>query len=171
MLTAGDIRVEHAEPRDVAAIAALNNRYAPDELTLPRTEAFVEQHLADYQVVRDADGTVIGCVALDEYSPSLAELISLAVAPGAQGRGIGRRLIEATEELARQRGHHELFAVSLSDRLFQHMGFERTTIDIYPEKVWRYATISRSELSIGRKFCFRKQLQPVRAAAATPRPT
>lgn len=153
--------MEHAEARDIAAIAALNNLFAPDGLTLPRSEAFVETHLADYQVVRDADGRVLGCVALDEYSPSLVELVSLAVAPEAQGRGIGKRLIAAAEELARQRGHQELFAVSLADDLFLAMGFEPSTIAIYPEKIARYAKISRSELSIGRKFCFTRRLAPL----------
>lgn len=167
MAGAGDspdaVRVEHAEDRDIAAIAALNNLYAPDGLTLPRSEAFVAQHLADYQVVRGGAGEVLGCVALDEYSPSLVELVSLAVAPEAQGRGLGRRLISAAEELARQRGHRELFAVSLAERLFLHMGFEPSTIDLYPEKIARYARISRSELSIGRKFCFTKRLAAPKA--------
>ena len=75
------IVVEHADDCDIAAISALNNLFAPDGLTLPRSEEFVTSHLQDYQVVRDVDGTVLGCVALDEYSPSLVELVSLAVAP------------------------------------------------------------------------------------------
>jgi amino-acid N-acetyltransferase len=38
------------------------------------------------------------------------------------------------------------------------MGYTLTSIEIYPEKIARYKSISRSELSIGRKFCFTKQL-------------
>lgn len=152
------LSVEHAEERDIAAIAALNNLFAPDGLTLPRSVNFVTTHLQDYQVVRDADGGLLGCVALDEYSPSLVELISLAVDPCAQGRGIGRRLILAAEELARQRGYPQIFAISLADQLFLSAGFKESTIDVYPEKIQRYAKISRSELSIGRKFCFARQL-------------
>lgn len=153
------LSVEHAEERDIPAIAALNNLFAPDGLTLPRSLEFVTNHLQDYQVVRDAGG-VLGCVALDEYSPSLVELISLAVHPVAQGRGIGRRLILAAEELARQRGYPQMFAISLAPQLFLSSGFRESTIDVYPEKIYRYATISRSELSIGRKFCFVRPLTP-----------
>lgn len=152
------LSVEHADERDIAAIAALNNLFAPDGLTLPRSEAFVTAHLQDYQVVRDEHGAVLGCVALDEYSPSLVELVSLAVAPAAQGRGIGRRLILAAEELARQRGYPQIFAVSLADQLFLSAGFQESSIDVYPEKIARYTKISRSELSIGRKFCFARTL-------------
>ena len=148
-----------ARPADAAAVAALNNRYAPDGLTLPRTPAFVAARVESYRVARDPDtGALLGCVAIDEYAPSLAELVSLAVAPEAQGRGIGRRLIAAAEALARQRGYPELFAVSLADTLFEAAGFRQSSIARYPEKAARYAAISRSELSIGKKFLFVKRL-------------
>jgi amino-acid N-acetyltransferase len=153
--------VVHADERDISAIATLNNLFAPDGLTLHRTEDFVTSHLQDYQVVRDDNGALLGCVALDEYSPSLVELVSLAVDPAAQGKGLGRQLIAAAEELARQRTYPEIFAISLADQLFLSMGFQESSIMHYPEKIARYQKISRSELSIGRKFCFSAQLQGV----------
>ena len=152
------MRITPARDEDAIAISALNNRYAPDGLTLPRSPAFVATRLDSYRVARDDAGRVVGCVALDEYAPSLVELVSLAVAPEAQGRGLGRQLIAAAEALARQRQYAELFAVSLADGLFLAMGFEESSIARYPEKAARYATISRSELSIGRKFLFVKRL-------------
>jgi amino-acid N-acetyltransferase len=163
----GDVMVHHAEERDIPAIVTLNNLYAPDGLTLRRSEAFVTSHLADYQVIRHPDGSILGQVALDEYSPSLVELVSLAVAPEAHGRGLGQVLITAAEHLALERGHEELFAISLAEALFLRMGYTLTTIDVYPEKIARYRTISRSELSIGRKFCFTKRLsRAMRASSA-----
>lgn len=152
------VLVHHAEERDIPAIVALNNLFAPDGLTLHRSEAFVTAHLQDYQVIRGADGALLGQVALDEYSPSLVELVSLAVAPDQQGKGLGQVLITAAEHLARERGHMELFAISLAEPLFLRMGYRLTSIEIYPEKIARYRSISRSELSIGRKFCFTKAL-------------
>jgi amino-acid N-acetyltransferase len=155
----GSVVVHHAEEQDIPAIVALNNLYAPDGLTLMRSEAFVTAHLQDYQVVRGGDGGIMGQVALDEYAPSLVEIVSLAVAPDAQGRGLGQCLITAAEHLARERGHEEIFAISLAEPLFLRMGYALTSIEIYPEKIARYRSISRSELSIGRKFCFTKQLR------------
>jgi amino-acid N-acetyltransferase len=146
---------------DVREIVALNNQFAADGLTLPRTEDFVAQHITDYRIVRGPDGALWGQVALDEYSPSLCELVSLAVAPAAQGKGLGRHLIAAAIDLANKRGYPELFAVSLADTLFLKAGFMQSSIDRYPEKIWRYRAISRSELSIGKKFLF------VRALPAT----
>ncbi len=156
--SAWPLRVQPANSADVAEIVALNNLFAPDGLTLHRSEAFVVSHLQDYQVVRGPDGALLGQVALDEYSPSLVELVSLAVAPEAQGHGLGQRLITAAERLARARGYPELFAISLAEPLFLRMGFQESTILRYPEKIARYRAISRSELSIGRKFCFAKPL-------------
>jgi amino-acid N-acetyltransferase len=150
--------VEKATLADVPELAALNNRFAPDGLTLPRTEAFVTQHLDDYRLIRAADHSVLGCVALDEYSPSLVELVSLAVRPEAQHRGLGKQLIEAAARLARSRGYPEVFSVSLADRLFLAMGFAQSSLERYPEKVARYASISRSEVSLSRKFLFTRRL-------------
>ncbi|MEP6779761.1 MAG: GNAT family N-acetyltransferase [Gemmatimonadaceae bacterium] len=157
-MNATDLRIQRARERDIPDIAALNNLFAPDGLTLIRTEAFVAAHLDGYLVLRDFDEQLIGCVALDEYSPSLVELVSLAVHPSAQGRGLGKDLIEAACTLAAKRGYPQIFAISLADQLFLSMGFVDSNISHFPEKIQRYAKISRSELSIGKKFCFVRTL-------------
>ena len=118
-------RITRANETDIPALLSLNNRYAASGLTLARTPEFAANHLGDYRVLRDSDGGIPGCVALDEYSPSVAEVISLAVEQDAQGLGHGRSLIAAAVELARTRGYTELFAVSYSDDLFMSCGFER----------------------------------------------
>jgi N-acetylglutamate synthase-like GNAT family acetyltransferase len=151
------MRVDRANETDLQALVALNNRFAPDGLTLTRSADFAYAHLADYRILRDADGGVLGCVALDEYSPSVAELISLAVSPDAQGIGYGKALIAAAERLARRRGYAELFAVSYADDLFLSCGFEHAALSAYPEKVARYAK-DRSEIEVGEKHCFMKRL-------------
>ena len=152
------MRAERANETDIPALVELNNRYVPQGLTLTRSEEFAYNHLADYRVIRDADGGVLGCVALDEYSPTIVELISLAVSPDAQGIGYGKALIAASEALARKRGYKELFAVSYSDDLFLSVGFEHAALEQYPEKINRYAKIDASEIEVGEKHCFRKKL-------------
>ena len=151
------MRVERANDSDLQQLVSLNNRFAPQGLTLTRSEDFAYAHLADYRVIRDADGGVVACVALDEYSPSVAELISLAVVPDAQGLGYGKALITDAERLAKRRGYSELFAVSYSDDLFLACGFSRTPLTTYPEKISRYTSIDKSELQVGEKHCFRKR--------------
>lgn len=115
--------IRRARPSDVAAIEALIQLYVATGTLLPRSAAFIAEHAADF-LVAEADGRVVGCVHLDEYAPSLAEVRSLAVAPGAQGGGVGAMLVDALEQLARQRDFHTLFAVSNSDRFFRNLGYE-----------------------------------------------
>ena len=152
-----------ARHTDIPVIAALNNRFAPEGLTLPRSEQFVEMRLDDYRVIRGDDGHVIGCVCLDDYSPSLVELVSLAVEPEHQRRGLGRALIAAALDLARKRQYPEIFAVSFSDDLFLHCGFDRADIERYPEKKVRYDRVSEDEWTIGHKHCFARRLSETAA--------
>lgn len=107
---------------DAIAIRRLIDLYVADGTLLPRTEAFIAAH-AEHFLVAEDDGHVVGCVHLDEYAPSLAELRSLAVATSLKGQGIGRALVRATEELARARGCATLFAVSNDEAYFNRFGF------------------------------------------------
>lgn len=159
------LRLLPPQEHDIADIAALNNRFTSEGLTLPRSEVFVWQHLADYRVLRDGEGRVIGCVCIDEYSPSLAELVSLAVDPAYQGRGYGKLLVAAAVDLARRRGYQELFAVSFADELFLKCGFQRVRIENYPEKKARYDRVSADEWTVGQKHCFAVRLRSAEVAA------
>lgn len=152
--------------RDIPAIVALNNLFVPEGKTLHRSPQFVEEHLADYRIVRGEDGRVLGCVALDEYSPSLAELVGLAVHPSARGRGYGVMLIEEIADLARRRGYDEMFAVSFSEEIFEACDFAKVTLDHFPEKILRYTRIDRTEIEVGEKHCFTRRLRASDAQAA-----
>jgi len=152
------MKVSRANETDIQSLVALNNKYVAQGLTLKRTEEFAYSHLADYRVIRDADGGVLACAALDEYSPTIVELVSLAVTQDAQGLGYGKALIKALEKLAAKRGYEQIFAVSYSDELFLSCGFEHAELKQYPEKIARYAKLDISELEVGEKHCFMKKL-------------
>lgn len=151
-------RIVPAHETDIPQLLSLNNRYAESGLTLARTPEFAANHLSDYRVLRDAQGGILGCVALDEYSPSVVELISLAVDEDAHGLGYGRQLIQAAVDLSTARGYRELFAVSYSDELFLSAGFERAPLDTYPEKIARYIKVDKTEIEVGQKHCFARKL-------------
>lgn len=129
-----------AEAGDVEAIAALVNGFAADDIMLPRTPAQVRAALDDYVVVRDLRGRVLACGALREYSPSLAELVSLAVARSAHGRGLGSVIVAAVERLARKRDFDGVFAHTLSPAFFERNGYTAVERARFPEKQARPTT-------------------------------
>jgi amino-acid N-acetyltransferase len=126
-----------AQPADVAAIVALVNDYASDSVMLPISAERVMMALADFVVAADARGRVRACGALKEYSPSLAEVASLAVARDAHGGGLGRRVVAELEGLARVRGIEELFALTMTAAFFEAVGYAVTERARYPEKIRR----------------------------------
>jgi amino-acid N-acetyltransferase len=141
--------IRAAAADDAAAIVALIDLNVPSGELLPRTQAFVELH-ADHFLVAERDGRVIGCVHLDEYAPSLAEVRSLAVAPDAQGLGVGVGLTAALERLARVRGYATVFAVSNSGEFFRRRGYDERHIpelDRERSSVSRYKGVHAKDLT------------------------
>ncbi len=141
--------VRRATPADTAAIVTLIDMNVASGELLPRSADFVRMHV-DHFIVAERDGEVIGCVHLDEYAPSLAEIRSLAVAPSAQGIGVGAALVMALERLARVRDYTTLFAVSNSGEFFQRRGYaERHIPELDRERsaVSRYKGVHAKDMS------------------------
>jgi amino-acid N-acetyltransferase len=130
----GQLVLRRARAADVADITALVNEYAAEEIMLPRSAAQVALAIDDYVVATDAHGRLLACGALREYSPSLAELVSLATAREAHGRGLGRLIVAAVERLAVARGFTSLFAHTLAPSFFAAVGYVEVDRGVYPEK-------------------------------------
>lgn len=138
-----------ATPFDAAEIKALIDLYVASGTLLPRSEEFLASNAPHFIVAVDEDRRIVGCVHLDEYAPSIAELRSLAVAPDTQGKGVGRVLVAGTEEFARRRGYATLFAVSNDEAFFRRFGFEPRHIpelDRERSEVSRYKGVFAKDL-------------------------
>ena len=92
---------------------------------LPRTFDELEDLLETSFVAR-YEGRIVGCAALDIYNKKLCEIRSLAVDPQAQGLGIGKKLVSACVELARQEGIYEIMSISAAEDFFKSCGFDFT---------------------------------------------
>ncbi|KQO63717.1 GNAT family N-acetyltransferase [Curtobacterium sp. Leaf261] len=82
-------------------------------------------------IARDGEER-IGCVALLRVGEGVAELAKMAVAPEHRGRGIGRRLITAAIDLARESGVRRLVLESNSSlvpavRMYESVGFRHVS--------------------------------------------
>ena len=131
---APQVVTRRATRADAPAIVALINLYVESGTLLPRSLEFVAERAHDFIVAVDR-GRITGCVHLDEYAPSLAEVRSLAVALDQHGRGIGRALVGALETLARAREYTTIFAVSNDGEFFNRLGyFERNIPELDRER-------------------------------------
>jgi len=122
---------------DVGDAAALINIYAAERVMLPKTPEAIALALDDFIAAVDEAGRLVGCAALREYAPSLAEVASVAVARSAQGLGIGAALVARVERLARARGIAEVFALTTTPAFFEAVGYTMVDRSLYPEKVRR----------------------------------
>jgi amino-acid N-acetyltransferase len=155
---APDTPLRRAARGDVDQITALVAQYSPQGLMLPRTSQQIAASIDNYVVATDTSGRVLACAALEEYSPSLAEVSSVAVATSHHGRGLGTQVVLGIERLARARNIDEIFALSLTDDFFLSLSYKTTTISRYPEKLRRYDTLSKAGVEIVPKRCFQKVL-------------
>lgn len=134
------------------------NGYAAEKLMLPRTNQQIALELDNYVVAVTDGGQVLACAAIDEYSPSVAEIASVAVDHARHGRGLGSAVVRAAESVARRRGYDTVFAMSLADKFFLSLGYDVATLGQFPEKAARYEQLSASGVDIVPKRCFQKKL-------------
>lgn len=117
--------VRRASIQDVEALQQFIEPFVAQGRLLPRTKDELED-LMENGFLAIADDRIVGFAALEVYSKKLAELRSLAVSSDFQGRGIGKALVTACVELARERHVFEVMAITSSDEFFQRCGFDFT---------------------------------------------
>lgn len=126
-------RLRDAGLQDVGAIVGLIHRYASVGQMLPKTPTQVLRALPQF-VVMESAGSVVACGGLRVYSSRLAEVVSLAVDEGWQGRGFGATIVDHLLRRAECRGIEEVFAMTLTEAFFRRQGFETVPRASLPEK-------------------------------------
>jgi len=127
--------VRSANPEDVQIMVRIIAHHASQGLMLPRSANALTASLHQY-VVAEADGKVIGCGGLHQYSKDTAELCALATAPGGSPNGTGRALVDALVDRAKADSLRRVFALTLAPGFFERMGFRTIEHRDLPLKVW-----------------------------------
>lgn len=120
-----DIRIRKAVTGDLIELSDFILPFVQSGELLPRTFDELEDLLETLFIAR-LDGRIVGCAALEIYNKKLCEIRSLAVDPGAQGLGIGKKLVEACVALAEREGIYEIMAISVAEDFFRSCGFDFT---------------------------------------------
>jgi amino-acid N-acetyltransferase len=139
--------IRDAHTDDAADIAALLKPYVEKKILLHRSLDEIREN-TDKTVVYLDNGKIVGTTSLVFFSETLCEIRALVIGDAAQGLGIGRRLVLAVEEKALRMELTrplKFFALTYTPEFFERVGYEQTTKDMFPEKIYEVCN-----------FCLRK---------------
>ncbi len=129
--------IRKARIGDVVGIQKMLGHFAQKGKLLPRSLSELYTNLRDTFVAEEEqDGRVVGSCSLHIIWENLAEIRSLAVDDAHQGRGIGRRLVEACTAEAHELGIGRLFTLTYETGFFKKLGFKVVDKNIFPHKIW-----------------------------------
>ena len=128
--------IRHAHISDARKIHKLLVDYAQDGQLLGRSLANIYDSIRDFYVYEE-NGEVLGIGALAICWEDLAEVRSLAVVSGQQGKGIGRKLVEMCLQEATQLGLKRVFALTYQPEFFKSLGFFDIEKSELPHKIWK----------------------------------
>jgi ribosomal-protein-alanine acetyltransferase len=140
-----------AEPGDIEPLLAIENAVFPSDRLDRRGFRYGMRSPTIDILVASAGGATLGYAMVHRRRNSdLGRLTSIAVADGAAGRGLGRQLLAAAEERAKERGCGRLRLEVRADnraaqRLYEKAGYARfeTVPDYYEdgESAYRYEKV------------------------------
>lgn len=118
------------------ALCDLIRTFADRKLMIRRSLGELYESIREFLVATDDDGKILGCAALHVFWDDLAELKCLAVSEEAQGRGVGRRLVDACWEAARELEIPQVFTLTYVAEFFEKCGYSRVEKSELPHKIW-----------------------------------
>ena len=101
-----------------------------------RSPGELYESIREFLVATDDDGTILGCAALHVFWDDLAELKCLAVSEDAQGRGVGRKLVDACWDAARELEIPQVFTLTYVPQFFEKCGYGQIEKSELPHKIW-----------------------------------
>jgi len=129
------LEIRPAKPVDAKGIVHLLDHGAAQGLLLPRPLQEVTGRIRDFTVASEGP-LLVGIVALHPVSEDLAEIRSLAVLEGRDGKGIGSSLVSTVLQDAARLGLRRVFALTYRVGFFERLGFVRVDKRTLPQKIW-----------------------------------
>ena len=135
------MQIRPAQTRDIKGIRQLIDSYAPQGRLLSKETVTLYESVQEFTVAVEGD-QVVGCGALHVMWEDLAEVRTLAIAPGLRHSGLGGTILELLLDRARSLGISRVFCLTFETSFFQRHGFE--AIDDAPVDVKVYEQLLES---------------------------
>ena len=118
-----DLHLRPARTADARAIGRLVAPYAEQGVLITKETVDYYEAIQEFLVIEAPGVGVAGCAALHVIWEDLAEIRTVAVDPVLTGHGIGRRLVQAQLERARDLGVSRVFCLTFETEFFARHGF------------------------------------------------
>jgi amino-acid N-acetyltransferase len=134
--------IRNARMGDIKKIYKLLQYFADKDLLLGRSLSSLYDQLKDFSVyVEKAEDDqdqekLVGVCAFHICWDNLAEIRSLAVAEGYQGKGVGQQLVDKALTEADSYGITKVFTLTYQPEFFRKLGFKDIDKAELPHKVW-----------------------------------
>lgn len=127
--------IRPATLEDVPSVLKLINSHAQKGLMLMKSPLDIYRGIFNF-VVCEIDGQIVGCSRLAVVWKDIGEVASLAVSDDYKRQGIGKKLVMACLEKAKQIGLPRVFTLTYQVDFFTHCGFKIVERDSLPYKVF-----------------------------------
>jgi len=103
----------------------LRNKILREPLGRRLTEAELAQDAGDHHLGAFSEGRLVGCLVLKPLPDAIIKMRQVAIASDQQGKGVGKRLVEAAEWMAAGLGFHKmiLHARETACAFYQNLGY------------------------------------------------
>ena len=134
--------IRNARMGDIKEIYNLLQYFADKDLLLGRSLSSLYDQLKDFSVyvekVEDDQDQekLVGVCAFHICWDNLAEIRSLAVIEGYQGKGVGQQLVDKALTEADSYGITKVFTLTYQPEFFRKLGFKDIDKAELPHKVW-----------------------------------
>ncbi|MFN3567922.1 MAG: N-acetyltransferase [Caldimicrobium sp.] len=129
------MQIRKAKLSDVKYIYKLILHFSKKGDVIPRPLSELYEKVREFFVAEEKD-LIIGACSLHILWEDLAEIRSLVVNEENQGKGIGRKLVEAALSEARDLEIPKIFVLTSNPDFFKKLGFKEVSKQELPQKVW-----------------------------------
>jgi len=130
------IKVIKPTLRDIPSMQKLVEPSVTSGVILFRSDNEIANAIRSYFIAQNGD-ELIGFSALHIHTTELAEIRSLIVKEGYRGQGVGKKIVSAALEEAKNLGLTEVLTLTYEAEFFRKIGFEEIPKTSIPEqKIW-----------------------------------